>query len=222
MKRSRLRSSPLVAAFFSWLHGTRFLIRGSGHTIRRHNAILRGTKIEIYGKNCRFTIGPGARLWDCSIPLVGDESELSIGADCRLRRARLSSEDPGSRLLIGEQTSMTGATLVSQEGRLLQVGKDCMIAQNAELRNSDSHAIYDATSGVRINPPGDVILGHHVWIGLGASIFKGARIGDGSIIGARAIVTGAIPPDCIAYGGPASPRRTGIRWARDRPAHFRR
>jgi acetyltransferase-like isoleucine patch superfamily enzyme len=217
MRLPFLRSSPWAAAFFSWWHGTRFVRRGHGHQVQRHNSILRRTQVEILGTGCRLTIGPGARLWDCSITLTGEGTELFIGANCRLRHARLSVEDQGSRLLIGAKTSVTGATLVSQEGRLLQVGGDCMIAQHAQVRNSDSHAIYDRHNA-RINPPQDVVVGDHVWIGLNACIFKGARIGDGAMIGAHALVAGEIPPACVAYGVPATPRYTAIHWDRDRAA----
>lgn len=211
------RSSPALAACYSWWQGTRIRCRGPGHLIRRHNAVLRHTRIELIGRGCRLTIAPGARLWDCAITIAGDGAELFIGADCRLRQVRLNVEDPGSRLLIGAQTIIIGATLLSQEGRLLQVGAGCMIAQHAEVRNSDSHAIYDHR-GERINPAEDIVLGEHVWIGLGACIFRGARIGDGAVIGARSLVTGAIPPASIAFGVPAVPRRTAIRWDASRAA----
>ena len=210
-----IRSSPALAVIYSGLHGTRFRLHGPGHRVQRHNAILRGTRVEILGSGCRLTIGPGARLWDCSITLAGDGAELFIGSGCRLQQTRLCVEDRGSRLVIGAQTSIIGATLVSQEGRLLQLGEDCMLAQHADLRNSDGHAIYDHAGG-RINPARDVVLGDHVWLGLGSSIGNGARVGDGAVIGARALVTGEIPPACIAFGVPAGPRRTAIRWDRSR------
>lgn len=215
-----LRSSPALAAGYSWWHGTRIRRSGHGHLVQRHNAVLRGTRIELSGRGCRLTIEPGARLWDCSITVAGDGAELFVGADCRLRQARLNVEDPGSRLVVGARTIIIGATLLSQEGRLLQVGADGMIAQHAEVRNSDSHAIYDHT-GARINPAEDIVLGPHVWIGLGACIFRGARIGAGAVIGARALVTGAIPPDCVAFGVPAVPRRAAIRWDASRSAPAR-
>jgi len=211
----RLRSSPLVAAAYSWLHGSRVRVTGNGHHVQRSNAILRDTRIEIAGTGCRLVIGPGARLWGCDISLVGDGVELLIGAGCQLRHARISVEDRGSRLVIGAKTSMTGATLISQEGALLQIGEDCMIAQHTELRNSDGHAISDSND-VRINPARDVVLGNHVWIGLGSFIFKGARIGDGTIIGAGSHVRGEIAAGCIAYGNPAAAQRSTVKWKRER------
>lgn len=200
-----------MAACYSWWHGTRIQRHGSGHLVRRHDSILRGTRVELIGRGCRLTIEPGSRLWDCAITIAGDGAELFIGTGCELRQARLTVEDPGSRLRLGARTVVIGATLLAQEGRLVEVGADSMIAQHAEVRNSDSHAIHDHT-GARINPAGDIVLGRHVWIGLGACIFRGARIGDGSVIGARALVTGAIPPGCVAFGVPAVPRRHAIHW----------
>ncbi|ALG91976.1 MAG: acyltransferase [Confluentimicrobium sp.] len=49
----------------------------------------------------------------------------------------------------------------------------------------------------------DVVIGNDVWLATRVIILPGARIGDGAIIGAGAIVTGAIPPFSIAVGAPA-------------------
>jgi len=54
-----------------------------------------------------------------------------------------------------------------------------------------------------------VLIGDDVWIGIGAIILQGIRIGRGSIIGAGAVVTRDIPPYSIAMGTPA--RVTGSR-----------
>ncbi len=49
----------------------------------------------------------------------------------------------------------------------------------------------------------DVEIGPDVWIGLGAIIFAGVKIGTGAIIGARTIVTEDVPPYAIVAGSPA-------------------
>lgn len=41
---------------------------------------------------------------------------------------------------------------------------------------------------------GDIVIGNDVWIGYEAVIFAGVTIGDGAIIGARAVVTKDVPP----------------------------
>lgn len=50
---------------------------------------------------------------------------------------------------------------------------------------------------------GDIIIGNDVWIGYEAVILSGVRIGDGAIIGARAVVIKDIPPYTIVGGVPA-------------------
>lgn len=50
---------------------------------------------------------------------------------------------------------------------------------------------------------GDIIIGNDVWIGYEAVILSGVTIGDGAIIGARAVVTRDVPPYTIVGGVPA-------------------
>lgn len=54
---------------------------------------------------------------------------------------------------------------------------------------------------------GDIIIGSDVWIGYEAVIMSGVTIGDGAIIGTRAVVTKDVPPYTIAGGVPAKPIR---------------
>ncbi|SEW00459.1 CatB-related O-acetyltransferase [[Clostridium] fimetarium] len=54
---------------------------------------------------------------------------------------------------------------------------------------------------------GDIIIGNDVWIGYEAVIMAGVTIGDGAIIGTRAVVTKDIPPYTIVGGVPAKPIR---------------
>lgn len=50
---------------------------------------------------------------------------------------------------------------------------------------------------------GDIIIGNDVWIGFEAVILSGVTIGDGAIIGTRAVVTKDVPPYTIVGGVPA-------------------
>lgn len=54
---------------------------------------------------------------------------------------------------------------------------------------------------------GDIVIGNDVWIGYEAVILSGVTIGDGAIIGARAVVTKDVPPYTIVGGVPAKPIR---------------
>ncbi|WP_270087606.1 type B chloramphenicol O-acetyltransferase [Sphingobacterium sp. SYP-B4668] len=50
---------------------------------------------------------------------------------------------------------------------------------------------------------GNTVVGNDVWIGSEAMIMPGITIGDGAVIGSRALVTKDVAPYCIVGGNPA-------------------
>jgi len=48
-----------------------------------------------------------------------------------------------------------------------------------------------------------VLIGPDVWLGVKASVLRGSVIGEGSVVGANAVVRGHIPAFVIAAGAPA-------------------
>lgn len=54
---------------------------------------------------------------------------------------------------------------------------------------------------------GDIVIGNDVWIGYEAVIMSGVKIGNGAIIGTRAVVTKDVPAYTIVGGVPAKPIR---------------
>ena len=52
-------------------------------------------------------------------------------------------------------------------------------------------------------PAGDTVIGNDVWIGAEAIIMPGIAIGDGAVIGTRALVTNDVEPYAIVGGNPA-------------------
>lgn len=51
---------------------------------------------------------------------------------------------------------------------------------------------------------GNTVIGNDVWIGYDALIMPGITIGDGAVVGARAVVTKDVPPYTIVAGNPAT------------------
>lgn len=76
----------------------------------------------------------------------------------------------------------------------------------------DGHPIFDADSGLMLNPPRDITIGDHVWIAAKASILKGVSIQDGSIIAFGSIVTRDVGEKCIVAGSPAKKIKGNIKW----------
>lgn len=52
---------------------------------------------------------------------------------------------------------------------------------------------------------GDINIGNDVWIGYEAVILAGVTVGDGAVIGTRAVVTKDVPPYTVVGGVPAKP-----------------
>ena len=107
----------------------------------------------------------------------------------------------------------------------LSIGKFCSIACGAKfLFNSANHALGSLSTypfpiffeewGLPVEDiprawdnKGDIVIGNDVWIGYEAVILAGVTIGDGAVVGARALVTRDVPPYTIVGGVPARPIR---------------
>ncbi len=64
--------------------------------------------------------------------------------------------------------------------------------------------IFDPKELMSYNPDSrDTVLGHDVWLGNSAMVLPGARIGNGVIIGAGAVVRGTVPDFAVVLGNPA-------------------
>ena len=50
---------------------------------------------------------------------------------------------------------------------------------------------------------GDTVIGSDVWVGRGATILSGVKVGHGAVIGAYALVARDVPPYAIVTGNPA-------------------
>ncbi len=110
-------------------------------------------------------------------------------------------------------------------GDKLKVGKFCSIACGAKfLFTSANHTMHSISTypfpiffeewGLDVtnitsawDNKGDIVIGNDVWIGYEAVVLSGVTIGDGAIIGTRAVVTKDVPPYTIVGGIPAKPIR---------------
>ena len=106
-------------------------------------------------------------------------------------------------------------------GDRLVIGRFCAIAEGARfIMNGANHAMsgfstypfnifghgweegFDPRSWER-ELRGDTVIGNDVWIGMEAVILPGVTVGDGAIIGARAVVAADVPAYAIVAGNPA-------------------
>jgi len=214
--RFRQTLRRLHAAALRLAPGSRIRRDGPGHVVEWHDAKLHRCRIAISGANNRVIFGPGAILWGANLELAGRGLVFRLGAGCRVRGGTFVINDEGSRIEIGDGTTMTGPVMVAQGGRRIEIGRDCMIAYGSDLRCSDGHSVLDAGTGETLNPPADIVLGNHVWIGIHAQVLKGVTIDEHAIVAARSVVTRPIPAGTLVGGVPARPLRAGITWDRRR------
>ena len=102
------------------------------------------------------------------------------------------------------------------EEATLKMGNYCSVALDVQILLGGEHDIervstypFDTleqyTPHFQTSPKskGDIIIGSDVWICRGAMILSGVTIGDGAVIGARAVVTHDVPAYGVVAGNPA-------------------
>jgi acetyltransferase-like isoleucine patch superfamily enzyme len=132
--------------------------------------------------------------------VVGDRANLYAylySRTCLWTRTREAA------IRIGRNARLTGSLL--QADTLIDIGPNCIVGQ-AHILDTDMHSLAldrrtNPDAAVRSEP---VVLERNVWVGRGAAILAGVRIGEGSVIGYGAVVTSDVPPGVIAAGNPAS------------------
>lgn len=126
-------------------------------------------------------VGPGARISPNAS--FSNPERIQIGARFSLGAHSTLWAGPGvGRIVIGDDVLF---------------GPDVLVTA-ANYRFNDGSPVTEQAMN-----EADVIIGNDVWLGARVIVLPGARIGDGAIIGAGALVRGEIPAGAIAVGTPA-------------------
>jgi len=190
-------------------------VKIKGKNIIENNGVFKRTKVKISGENNQLILKKGARINKSNIWINGKNNKVIIGENCNLNNLTIIMDNNNSIIDIGDKTGCAKTQIVSLEPYDIIIGKDCMISYDVEIRNTDSHKIFDRKTSKRINFGNEILIEDHVWIASRTMVLKGSIIRKNSVIGTSSIVSGEIEENSIGVGSPAKVIRKGIYWNRD-------
>ena len=108
--------------------------------------------------------------------------------------------DYGSNMVLGEKVFFNFNCIVLDVMRV-SIGSRTLIGPNVQIYTA-THPLDHKVRASGLEFAKSVIIGEDVWIGGGAIVCPGVRIGDRAIIGAGSVVTKDVPSDVFAAGNP--------------------
>ncbi|MHB1414178.1 MAG: acyltransferase [Chloroflexota bacterium] len=202
-------SQGLLTTVLGWMPGLPGIaLRGLAYRLMMCTegfvAIESGVRLR-YVHNIR--LGAGVYL-DQGVYLHACPAGIEIGANtCVMHNAELHvfnfRDMPHAFIKIGKDTFIGESVVIRGQGGVT-IGDSVLIAPQAKIL-AVNHNFADVTRPVieqGISGEGITVEGG-AWIGAGAAVLDGVRVGKGAVIGANAVVTRDIPPYSVAVGSPA-------------------
>lgn len=145
------------------------------------------------------------------------EPGCTIGDRARIHTWCVFNVEPTGRVDVGEDTVLVGAVLMCAEH--VVIGARVVVSYGVTIADCDFHpidpderrrdAIANAPSGDKTRRPplatAPVVVEDDAWIGIGAIVLKGVRIGRGARVAAGAVVTRDVAAGTTVAGNPARP-----------------
>lgn len=167
-------------------------ILGRGLTLRHPGAIRLGDDVAIDDNVLLDAGGAGEKG-----VVLGDGVILSRGC---LVQGKTGPVSLASRVDVGCNcvfSSVAGIAI----GEAVIIAGNCYLGGGRYYHDKLEEPIMDQGGYSR----GELVVGPHSWIGAGAVILDGVRIGKGAIVGAGSVVTGDIDDYTVVAGVPAKP-----------------
>lgn len=201
-----MRPAPYLN-LMDWKHALRRSLANPGAAIRTARAYARG---EFYRRlyrvrGQRVVIGRSFRVWG-SLEIRGPGTVI-FGDHCNVVSSRMQpttifTHDPDAVIRFGDRVQLTGTRFGC--ARSIEIG-DMAGLSDARIMDTDFHAleVYDQP---RYNTRGvskPIVMERNVWIGAGAMVLKGVRVGENSVVAAGAVVAQTVPANAVVFGNPA-------------------
>ncbi len=159
----------------------------------------------------RRFLTPAGWRWETNGPVFfGKDLELQIGKRGKIRFGRFVWIGDGTKIrchegevVIGQKTVLGQECTISAYKRV-RIGEQCVIADRAMFIDFD-HGVVEVERPIRVQGiyMRPVEVGSNVWIGYGACVLRGTRVGDNSILGTNAVITKDVPANAVVGGVPA-------------------
>jgi len=139
-------------------------------------------------------IAPGVKILN--------KKRVSIGRMFRVYHNSFFCVGRTGRIIIGNNGHIgVGSYLNATKARII-IGNNVSIAPKTQIYSYSNLSIKN-NKLVGEHDFKDVIIGDNVWVGAGAIILSGVRVGNGSVIGAGAVVRDNVPEKTVVVGVPA-------------------
>ena len=159
----------------------------------------------------RRLLTPAGWRWQTDgLVFFGRKLQIQIGRRGTIRFGRFVWIGDGTKIRCHEGEVVIGPkTVLGQECTIsafqhVRIGEQCVIADRAMFIDFD-HGSVEVERPIRRQGiyKRDDDIGSNVWIGYGACILRGVRVGDNAIIGTNSVVTRDVPANAVVGGVPA-------------------
>lgn len=157
-------------------------------------------RARLFARQKGIACGAGFKLIG-KTPWTQNHGRIDMGTQVTIRSLTASVRFATQRdatIRIGDRTFINSAVAIAA-ARSVEIGSDCLIADFVTIFDTNFHQI-DEGEEPKTAP---TRIGRNVWIGRSAIILPGTTIGDHSVIGAGAVVSGVIPEKVLVAGNPA-------------------
>lgn len=137
--------------------------------------------------------GRGASTYLGTMFDVGPQGRVKLGDYALVHGARIICD---SEVTIGDYALISWNVVLMDTYRVPFDPLD----RREELKRVPGRTLRYAAAPVPARP---IHIGSNVWIGFDACVLPGMTIGEGSVVGARSVVTENVPPYTIVAGNPA-------------------
>jgi len=181
----------------------RFLARNRMLTPKYARLALR------YARRRLFTAA-GWRWETDGLLFLGRRLEIQIAKRGTVRFGRFVWIGDGTKIRCHEGEVVIGTkTVLGQECTIsayqhVRIGEQCVIADRAMFIDFD-HGTVEVERPIRVQGiyKRDIDIGSNVWIGYGACVLRGVKVGDNAVIGTNSVVTRDVPANAVVGGIPA-------------------